>query len=56
MLAEFVRSFRAEEFGERNTEVITDVMPGKKIGEVFVKRRKAVHQLDSKRTTPRSKC
>lgn len=37
MLAEFVRSFRAEEFGERNTEVITDVMPGKKIGEVFVK-------------------
>lgn len=37
MLAEFVRSFRAEEFGERNTEVVTDVMPGKKIGEVFVK-------------------
>lgn len=37
MLAEFVRSFRAEEFGERNTEVITDPMPGKKIGEVFVK-------------------
>lgn len=37
MLAEFVRSFRAEEFGERNTEVITDAMPGKKIGEVFVK-------------------
>ena len=37
MLAEFVRSFRAEEFGERNTELITDVMPGKKIGEVFVK-------------------
>ncbi len=37
MLAEFVRSFRAEEFGERNTELTTDVMPGKKIGEVFVK-------------------
>lgn len=37
MLAEFVRSFRAEEFGERNTEVITDAMPSKKIGEVFVK-------------------
>lgn len=37
MLAEFARSFRAEEFGERNTEVTTDAMPGKKIGEVFVK-------------------
>lgn len=37
MLAEFVRSFRAEEFSERNTELATDVMPGKKIGEVFVK-------------------
>lgn len=37
MLAEFVRSFRAGEFGERNTELATDVMPGKKIGEVFVK-------------------
>lgn len=37
MLVEFVRSFRAEEFGERNTEVTTDAMPGKKIGEVFVK-------------------
>lgn len=37
MLAEFVCSFRAEEFGERNTELATDVMPGKKIGEVFVK-------------------
>lgn len=37
MLAEFVRSFRAEEFGERNTELATDVMPDKKIGEVFVK-------------------
>lgn len=37
MLAEFVRSFRAEEFGERNIELATDVMLGKKIGEVFVK-------------------
>ena len=37
MLAELVRSFRAEEFGERNTELATDVMPGKKLGEVFVK-------------------
>ena len=37
MLPEFVRSFRAEEFGERNTELATDVMPGKKLGEVFVK-------------------
>lgn len=37
MLAEFVRSFCAEEFGERNTELAIDVMPGKKIGEVFVK-------------------
>lgn len=37
MLAEFVRSFRAEEFGERNTELATDVMPGRKLGEVFVK-------------------
>ena len=37
MLAEFVRSFRAEEFGERNTELAIDVMPGKKLGEVFVK-------------------
>jgi N12 class adenine-specific DNA methylase len=37
MLAAFVRSFRAEEFGERNTELATDVMPGKKLGEVFVK-------------------
>lgn len=37
MLAEFVRSFRAEEFDERNTELATDVMSGKKIGEVFVK-------------------
>lgn len=37
MLAEFVRSFRAEEFGERNIELATDVMLDKKIGEVFVK-------------------
>lgn len=37
MLAEFVRSFRAEEFGERNTAVATDSIPSKKIGEVFVK-------------------
>ena len=37
MLSEFVRSFSAEEFGERNTELVTDAMPGKKIGEVFVK-------------------
>ena len=39
MLQEFVGSFSAEEFGERassDTEVI-DVMPGKKVGEVFVK-------------------
>ena len=39
MLQEFVASFSAEEFGERassDTEVI-DVMPGKKVGEVFVK-------------------
>ncbi len=38
MLAEFVQSFTAEEFGEKDTyeiEVI-DAMPGKKIGEVFV--------------------
>ena len=37
MLYEIVRSFRAEEYGERTTELATDVMPGKKIGEVFVK-------------------
>lgn len=37
MLSKFVRSFSAEEFGERNTELVTDAMPGKKIGEVFVK-------------------
>ena len=37
MLSEFVRSFSAEEFGERSTELVTDAMPGKKIGEVFVK-------------------
>lgn len=37
MLSEFVHSFKAEEFGERNTEPVTDTMPGKKIGEMFVK-------------------
>lgn len=37
MLSEFVRSFSAEEFGKRNAEPITDAMPGKKIGEMFVK-------------------
>lgn len=37
MLAEFVQSFTAEEFGERSTDAVTDVMPGKKIGEMFVK-------------------
>ena len=37
MLQVFANSFSAEEFGERNTETVTDVMPGKKIGEVFVK-------------------
>ena len=37
MLSEFVRSFSAEEFGERSTELVTDAMPGKKIGEVLVK-------------------
>ena len=38
MLAEFVQSFAAEEFGERTTDEIEviDAMPGKKIGEVFV--------------------
>ena len=37
MLAEFVQSFAAEEFGERATDEIEviDAMPGKKIGEVF---------------------
>ena len=39
MLAEFVQSFTAEEFGEKATDEIEviDAMPGKKIGEVFVK-------------------
>ena len=39
MLQEFVGSFSAEEFGERATDKIEviDVMPGKKVGEVFVK-------------------
>lgn len=37
MLLEFVRSFSSEEFGKRNAEPITDAMPGKKIGEMFVK-------------------
>ncbi len=38
MLAEFVQSFTAEEFGESVSETgVTDVMPGKKIGELFVK-------------------
>ena len=38
MLAEFVQSFAAEEFGERTTDEVEviDAMPGKKIGEVFV--------------------
>ena len=38
MLAEFVQSFTAEEFGEKATDEIEviDAMPGKKIGEVFV--------------------
>ena len=39
MLAEFVQSFTAEEFGDKATdsEDVIDAMPGKKIGEVFVK-------------------
>ena len=39
MLAEFVQSFTAEEFGDKETdsEDVIDAMPGKKIGEVFVK-------------------
>ena len=38
MLADFVQSFTAEEFGESVSETgVTDVMPGKKIGELFVK-------------------
>ena len=38
MLAEFVQSFTAEEFGEQATDEIEviDAMPGKKIGEMFV--------------------
>ncbi len=38
MLAEFVQSFKAEEFGEKATDEVEaiDTMPGKKIGEVFV--------------------
>ena len=38
MLADFVQSFTAEEFGEKATDEIEviDAMPGKKIGEVFV--------------------
>ena len=38
MLAEFVQSFTAEEFGEKAADEIEviDAMPGKKIGEVFV--------------------
>ena len=37
MLSEFVHSFKAEEFGERNAGPVTDVMPDKKIGEIFVR-------------------
>lgn len=39
MLAEFVQSFTAEEFGDKATGSVgvIDEMPGKKIGEVFVK-------------------
>ena len=38
MLAEFVRSFTAEEFGDKATDEIEviDAIPGKKIGEVFI--------------------
>lgn len=36
MLAEFVRSFRAEEFGERTTTTVAEVNGDKKVGEVFV--------------------
>lgn len=36
MLAEFVRSFSAEEFGERTTTTVAEVNGGKKVGEVFV--------------------
>ncbi|MDB0809431.1 LPD38 domain-containing protein [Bacteroides uniformis] len=37
MLSEFVHSFKAEEFGERNAGPVTDVMPDKKIGEIFIR-------------------
>ena len=37
MLAEFVRSFRAEEFGERTTTAVAEVNGDKKVGEVFVR-------------------
>ena len=37
MLAEFVRSFSAEEFGERTTTTVAEVNGDKKVGEVFVK-------------------
>lgn len=37
MLSEFVHSFKAEEFCERNAGPVTDVMPDKKIGEIFVR-------------------
>ena len=40
MLAEFVQSFTAEEFGERTTDDATgfaEAMQGKKLGELFVK-------------------
>lgn len=38
MLAEFVQSFTAEEFGDKATDEIEviDAIPGKKIGEVFI--------------------
>lgn len=36
MLAEFVRSFSAEEFGERTTTTVAEVNGDKKVGEVFV--------------------
>lgn len=37
MLSEFVRSFRAEEFGERTTATVAEVSGDKKVGEVFVR-------------------
>ena len=38
MLAEFVQSFSAEEFGSKSDDAgVTDVNPGKKVGEMFVK-------------------